>query len=101
LSIIEHGNGGVKCIQQDHHVCGIGYGARKRFYQLVATGVLVYLSMSIVEGWNEGDCACISCVCAAACVAVMALVILIPSLPNLLNCWEISRRRSWHAKAFT
>ena len=57
--------------------------------------------MNIVEGWNEGNCAYISCGYAAACVAAMALIILMPSLPNLLNCWDISRRRSWHAKAFT
>lgn len=80
-------------------MCGVGYGARKRLYQLVATGILVYLSMSIAAGWNEGDCA-FSCVWTAVCVAVMALVILMPSLPNLLNCCEISRRRSWHETAF-
>jgi hypothetical protein len=93
LQVETASDGTVHCTQRDHHILGVGYGTRKRLYQLVATSLLVFLLLRLHDQLLPWVAYLLEIICVVA--------ILIPSLPNLLNPLEIHRRRSWHFTHYT
>ena len=99
LSVVPDPISGLKLVQRDHHVCGVGYGTRKRCYQLAAASGLVVVVLILRK--QPSHLLGLRPWLFPLVLALLVVIILVPSLPTLLNCFEIHRRRSWHSKTFT